>query len=92
MCLARGLTVAATVADHKDPHNGDDQAFWHGELQSLCKRDHDRFKQREETQGFTEQLADDGWPVDPRHLANAPKHAPRPARRGKGGGRAFGGK
>lgn len=79
--LQRGLTIAATVADHNPPHNGDELAFWEGPLQSLCKACHDQDKQREELVGFTERLDDDGWPADPRHLANAPGQAPRPLRR-----------
>ena len=41
MCLQHGLVVPATIADHVHAHRGDLNAFWHGELQSLCKRCHD---------------------------------------------------
>lgn len=47
-CLRHGLTVAALVADHVDPHNDDWDKFINGELQSLCKPCHDGDKQREE--------------------------------------------
>jgi hypothetical protein len=46
MCAAQGVARTATVADHVDPHRGDFNAFWFGELQSLCKTHHDREKQR----------------------------------------------
>ena len=47
-----GFTTANTsllVADHRDPHGGDEQLFWdEGNLQTLCKPCHDRHKQRAE--------------------------------------------
>lgn len=70
MCLARGITRAATVADHIIPHRGDADLFWNGKLQSLCATCHSKLKQREEIHGHTELLDDDGWPSDPRHPAN----------------------
>lgn len=69
MCRADGRTTAATIADHLDPHRGDETLFWFGELQSLCKPCHDSAKQREE-KGTIARIDDDGWPTDPRHLAN----------------------
>lgn len=71
MCLARGITCAASVADHIVPHRGDVDAFWGNELQSLCKPCHDRIKQREEARGYSDSIDADGWPIDPRHPANA---------------------
>jgi 5-methylcytosine-specific restriction enzyme A len=46
--LARGETVAATVADHIEPHHDDWDKFIRGALQSLCKRCHDSEKQKAE--------------------------------------------
>jgi 5-methylcytosine-specific restriction protein A len=43
-CLARGLVVPATVADHVEPHHGDRSKFWLGTLQSLCATCHSRDK------------------------------------------------
>ncbi|QPC43501.1 HNH endonuclease [Kaustia mangrovi] len=61
-CLARDVVTPATVADHVTPHKGDERLFWHGELQSLCKRCHDSEKQREE-RGLRRKGCDvDGWP------------------------------
>jgi HNH endonuclease len=37
MCLKDGRINAATIADHIEPHKGDEQKFFFGELQSLCK-------------------------------------------------------
>jgi 5-methylcytosine-specific restriction enzyme A len=34
------------VCDHVEPHNGDVAKFWAGPFQTLCKRCHDRDKQR----------------------------------------------
>lgn len=37
------------VADHKTPHHGDERLFWDEQnLQCLCKRCHDKLKQKEE--------------------------------------------
>ncbi|MDO5658302.1 MAG: HNH endonuclease signature motif containing protein [Paracoccus sp. (in: a-proteobacteria)] len=44
VCLSANL-----VADHIQPHRGDEARFWdRGNLQCLCKRCHDSDKQREE--------------------------------------------
>lgn len=51
MCLAEGLAVAATVADHVEPHREDWDRFFYGKLQSLCAAHHSREKQRAERQG-----------------------------------------
>jgi 5-methylcytosine-specific restriction protein A len=47
-CKPKGYVVAATVANHKVPHRGDWVLFIEGELESLCKRCHDRDVQAEE--------------------------------------------
>lgn len=67
MCMADGLTVAATVADHVVPHKGDLHRFWHGELQSLCKRCHDSRKARIERSGVDVGCDASGVPLDPAH-------------------------
>lgn len=47
-----GFTSADTsrlIADHRQPHRGDEQLFWDADnLQTLCKPCHDRHKQRAE--------------------------------------------
>lgn len=49
-CEARGLFVAATVADHVVPHRGDPVLF-EGPLQSLCAGCHSARKQMLEQPG-----------------------------------------
>lgn len=61
---------AATTADHVEPHREDYQAFWHGELQSLCTPCHSGPKQSEERRGYRPGVGDDGWPSDPKHPFN----------------------
>lgn len=46
--LARGEVVAATVANHKEPHRGYWQKFAHGALESACDHCHNSDIQREE--------------------------------------------
>jgi 5-methylcytosine-specific restriction enzyme A len=69
-CKERGLVVPATIADHCVPHRGDWNAFWLGELQSLCGPCHNRAKRYEENRGFRPDIGLDGYPLDPRHPAN----------------------
>ena len=46
--LALGQVVAATVANHRQPHRGDWTLFIEGDLESVCKACHDSLIQREE--------------------------------------------
>ena len=71
MCLERGVATPATVADHVRSHRGDWNEFRLGALQSLCKDCHDKHKRVLESDGYSSQIGDDGWPVDPKHPANA---------------------
>jgi 5-methylcytosine-specific restriction enzyme A len=72
-CLAQGLPVPATIADHVVSHRGDWNAFLIGELQSLCKHCHDSTKRLDDSRS---QIDDDGWPID------APSPVPNRAARG----------
>lgn len=51
-----GFTSADTsrlIADHREPHHGDEQLFWDEDnVQTLCKPCHDRWKQRAERAAF----------------------------------------
>ena len=67
MCLHEYRYTAAQVVDHVDPHHGDEQKFFHGVVQSLCKLHHDGAKRRIETVGYDKTIGDDGWPIDLRH-------------------------
>jgi hypothetical protein len=48
MCLKEGRINAATIADHIEPHKGDQQKFFFGELRSLCEA---APRERQETRG-----------------------------------------
>lgn len=69
-CEQRGRVTPASVADHIVPHRGNDEAFWHGALQSLCADCHDIEKQQIENRGYSMRADADGYPVDPMHPAN----------------------
>jgi len=71
MCLARGITTPATIANHIESHGGDWNAFRLGALQSLCKPCHDRGKRLLDLDGCSQDIDEDGWPIDGRHRANA---------------------
>ena len=79
-CLERGLPVVATVTDHVEPHRGDWNSFWLGKVQSLCAPCHNSRKKTQEIRGYTTDIGEDGWPLDPRH----PTYRSR-GRRGGGG-------
>lgn len=51
------------VCDHIEPHRGDEQRFWSGPFQTLCKRCHDSLKQKEERGHAVQPIGLDGWPV-----------------------------
>ena len=70
LCTALGLVTPATVADHIVPHRGNDEAFFNGELQSLCAACHNAHKQRAEKSGRVVGNANDGSPLDPAHHWN----------------------
>lgn len=70
MCMAKGLVVPATIADHVTPHRGDWNAFMFGELQSLCVSCHEGAKKEQEHRGYRTDIGLDGWPLDPHHPAN----------------------
>jgi 5-methylcytosine-specific restriction enzyme A len=67
-CLeGRGAVVPASIADHVEPHRGDPNKFFLGELQSLCKPCHDTRKKFLELNGYDPIVGLDGWPLDGRH-------------------------
>lgn len=62
-CIDRGIVTPAKVADHIEPHKGDPDKFWNGELQSLCAPCHSSDKQRIERGGKPKvTTGGDGWP------------------------------
>ena len=70
-CKKRGRLSAATVADHNPPHRGDWNKFKLGPLQSLC-RDCHKGKWADDRHGFSTDVDDDGFPIDPKHPFNRP--------------------
>ena len=68
-CQARGHVTPATVADHIEPHKGNERLFFQGALQSLCASCHSSAKQAEEHRGYSTEIGLDGWPVDGKHPA-----------------------
>jgi hypothetical protein len=67
-CLeGRGLVVPAEVADHVEPHHGDPNRFFCGDLQSLCRPCHDIRKRFIESNGYDPIVGLDGWPIDRLH-------------------------
>ena len=69
-CRRQGKSRPATVANHKVPHRGDRELFFHGETESACAECHDAAIQREEIEGFRRDIGEDGWPEDERHPFN----------------------
>jgi len=68
MCLSRGLTVQATVADHIIPHHGDCKLFFDPtNLSSLCQPCHDNRKRQIEHHGYSQACDAEGLPVDITH-------------------------
>lgn len=68
--LEKGEVVQAVIADHVEPHRGDEEKFFNGRLQSLCKHCHDSYKQRLEKSGTIVGCDEHGLPVDPGHHWN----------------------
>jgi 5-methylcytosine-specific restriction endonuclease McrA len=72
MCQALDRIKQATVVDHITPHRGNTDLFWDPEnWQSLCDNCHSGHKQRDEAQGFSSAFDAQGYPIDPKHPANA---------------------
>lgn len=70
LCARLGRVTQATIADHVVPHRGDEELFFEGELQSLCKTCHDGAKQQLEKSGTLRGCGVDGLPLDANHHWN----------------------
>jgi 5-methylcytosine-specific restriction protein A len=66
-CEKQGKVTRARVADHVTKHDGDPNAFYCGELQSLCWSCHSSRKQQIEKLGYDPTIGIDGLPIDPAH-------------------------
>ncbi len=51
MCGRIEGNTSQLVCDHVEPHRGDEERFWAGPFQTLCKPCHDGAKQRSERSG-----------------------------------------
>lgn len=51
--LKQDMIVAADTVNHKTPHRGNEEMFFAGPFESLCKACHDGVVQREERQPST---------------------------------------
>lgn len=61
----------SAVVHHLKPHKGDPDLFYDlDNLQSLCKKHHDSDAQSVESRGYSVEVGEDGWPIDPAHPAN----------------------
>ena len=59
------------VANHIEPHKGDEALFWsEANLQACCKACHDGPVQRQEKRGYVIGCSSDGRPLDPCHPWN----------------------
>ncbi|RUM99021.1 HNH endonuclease [Pseudaminobacter arsenicus] len=64
MCLAMEIVEPATVVHHKDGgHKGDEDKFWSGPFEALCKACHDLFGDAEDRGKTVVAFGDDGWPL-----------------------------
>lgn len=71
-CAALGKVTPATVCNHLDKDSkATIDGFYAGPFSSLCAPCHDAGEQKGESAGFTAEAGLDGWPLDPRHPANA---------------------
>jgi 5-methylcytosine-specific restriction protein A len=64
MCAETGLIKAATTVDHLENHKGDENLFFGGKVQSVCKPCHDRHCQRRDHGKDIRVTGIDGWPVN----------------------------
>lgn len=63
-CLAIEVVEEATVVHHTEGgHKGDEERFWNGPFESLCKACHDRFGALEDRGVKAVSFGNDGWPV-----------------------------
>ena len=70
-CKAQGGFTPATVCNHIDKASkATPEGFFAGPFSSLCAPCHDGGEQKAESAGYSAAAGADGWPTDPRHLAN----------------------
>ncbi len=62
-CLAMGIVEEAEVLHHLVPHRGDEDKFWAGPFEQLCKPHHDSEGHREDLGQVIVSFDESGWPV-----------------------------
>jgi len=67
LCAMLGRDTPGTVADHIEPHHGNADKFWNGELQSVCAPCHSAVKAMQERHGYSQGCDVNGNPLDPSH-------------------------
>lgn len=73
--MAKASETDHLHADHKIPHRGDWDKFRDFDnLRCLCETCHNAAKQSEEKLGYSKEIGQDGWPLDPAHPRSAPKY------------------
>src|SRR5262245_60724057 len=65
--LERGHINAAAIADHIEPHKGNQQNSSSASFGRFVSYTTRVAKKREEARGYSTAIGADGWPVDPRH-------------------------
>lgn len=63
-CLTMETVEPATVVHHREAHKGDEEKFWSGPFESLCKPHHDGEGQREDRGQTIVTFGLDGWPLE----------------------------
>ncbi len=64
LCLRQEIVEEATVVHHKDGgHKGDEDKFWTGPFESLCKPCHDRHGAAEDAGRDIVIIGVDGYPI-----------------------------
>jgi hypothetical protein len=66
MCEQDGKVELARICDHIEPHKGDEDRFYGGPFQSLCKTHHDSTKKRNEIRKVEIGGDANGEPIDPK--------------------------
>jgi 5-methylcytosine-specific restriction protein A len=89
-CERKGLIgVPAEQVDHITRHFGDPKAFWNEKnLQALCRACHELKSAAEESRerrGYSLDVDEAGYPIDPDHPANRKNARSSPKMGGQGG-------
>lgn len=62
-CLLSEIVEPATIVHHKTAHKGNEELFWFGPFESLCKPHHDREGHLEDLGRTVVRFDATGWPI-----------------------------